>query len=435
MKNWFAKTDVLPLALFRICFGFLLACEAFGSLISGWAKYNIINIKVDITHIGFEFLSFIPKEWFYIHFLLMGLCGIGVMLGYKYRWSMMGFALLWLVVFLIQKASYNNHYYLMVLMSFIMIFLPANSMLSIDAKNNAQIKSQTMPNWCKLVMIYQMIIVYFFATLAKFYPDWLSGRFTGILFSSIDDYPFLHQNLFIKTWFHLFIAYSGLVFDGLVILAFLNKKTRTIALLASLLFHLFNSFTLKIGIFPYFALSFALFFYDPKQIRSLFLKDTLSINKNEHYPRSKFVSIIFSLYFIIQILLPLRHYIIKGDVLWTEEGHRLSWRMMLRERKGFTQFKVVEKTTGKLIIYDLNEKLNKKQIDLVSSKPDGIWQMAQYIKKEYANKGIAVKVFVEARVSINRRPEKLLVDPNVDMASAKWDYFFHNDWVLLYDKI
>ncbi|WP_316930169.1 HTTM domain-containing protein [Leeuwenhoekiella sp. MAR_2009_132] len=36
----------------------------------------------------------------------------------------------------------------------------------------------------------------------------------------------------------------------------------------------------------------------------------------------------------MQLELPLRHWIIKDDVLWTEEGHRLSWRMMLRSKGG-----------------------------------------------------------------------------------------------------
>ena len=43
---------------------------------------------------------------------------------------------------------------------------------------------------------------------------------------------------------------------------------------------------------------------------------------------------ILLVYFIFQIGLPIRHWMIQDDVLWTEEGHRMSWRMMLRSKSG-----------------------------------------------------------------------------------------------------
>src|SRR5690554_7360920 len=66
-------------------------------------------------------------------------------------------------------------------------------------------------------------------------------------------------------------------------------------------------------------------------------------------------------YLILQVLLPLRHWAIKGDVLWTEEGHRLSWRMMLRARGGEAEFKVVDKKSGDVLAFSHEELLNKKQ--------------------------------------------------------------------------
>ena len=62
-----------------------------------------------------------------------------------------------------------------------------------------------------------------------------------------------------------------------------------------------------------------------------------------------------------------------------------------------------------------------------------IWQMAQRIKKEYQQKGIDVSVYANTLASINGRPFKKLIDPKVDLAEADWDYFFHNDWILLHD--
>lgn len=436
LKKAFEPIDNSPLILFRITMGLLIAAESIVAIFTGWVKKNLIEPTVPIPHIGFDFLVPLPGYGMYFYFSIMGILGIFIMLGFKYRYSLGLYTMLWTSVYLMQKASYNNHYYLLILVCLIMLFLPANQYASLDAKKNSALKSLTMPRWCSWVMICQMTIVYFFATLAKFYPDWLNGTFTGILFSNLANFPLL-GSVFTEKWFHIFIAYAGIFFDGLIIPALLWKKTRNIAFVASLLFHLFNSVTLQIGIFPYFALSFIVFFYSPETIRHIFFKKKPQLqteNLNKSYTYSKVLSYFFIPFFIIQLILPIRHYFIKGDVLWTEEAHRLSWRMMLRQKNGITHFKVIDKKTNQELPYNIVEKLTRKQLGLVSSKPDGMWQMAQHIKKEFAEKGIEVSIFIDSKLSVNNKPYKTFIDPKVDFAEAEWNYFGHNNWILLYDK-
>lgn len=436
LKKAFEPIDNSPLILFRITMGLLIAAESIVAIFTGWVKKNLIEPTVPIPHIGFDFLVPLPGYGMYFYFSIMGILGIFIMLGFKYRYSLGLYTMLWTSVYLMQKASYNNHYYLLILVCLIMLFLPANQYASLDAKKNSALKSLTMPRWCSWVMICQMTIVYFFATLAKFYPDWLNGTFTGILFSNLANFPLL-GSVFTEKWFHIFIAYAGIFFDGLIIPALLWKKTRNIAFVASLLFHLFNSVTLQIGIFPYFALSFIVFFYSPETIRHIFFKKKPQLqteNLNKSYTYSKVLSYFFIPFFIIQLILPIRHYFIKGDVLWTEEAHRLSWRMMLRQKNGITHFKVIDKKTNQELPYNIVEKLTRKQLGLVSSKPDGMWQMAQHIKKEFAEKGIEVSIFIDSKLSVNNKPYKTFIDPKVDFAEVEWNYFGHNDWILLYDK-
>ena len=52
----------------------------------------------------------------------MGLCGLGVMLGYQYRLSIGLFTVLWTITYLMQKSAYNNHYYLLFILSFLMVY-------------------------------------------------------------------------------------------------------------------------------------------------------------------------------------------------------------------------------------------------------------------------------------------------------------------------
>ena len=435
MKKIFQPIDNSPLIIFRIFFGFLLAAETFGAIITGWVKNNFITPKFTFSHIGMEWLQPLPGYGMYFYFAAMGFLGILVMIGWKYKWSLSAFTILWTLTYWMQKTSYNNHYYMLILVCLIMIFLPAERYASVDAKKNPEIKSISMPIWCSWVMILQISIVYFFATVSKFYPDWLDGTFTKHLLENKTSIAFV-QNIFNQKWFYLFIAYSGIAFDMLIIPMLLWKKTRTLAFVASLTFHLFNAFTLQIGIFPFFALSFAVFFYPPEKIRQLFFskKPKFELQNAPVYENKSLLLYFFLPYFIIQLILPVRHWFIKGDVLWTEEGHRLGWRMMLRSRSGYSNFMIYDKKTKQRIFYDLNSKLTPKQINMVSEKPDAIWQMAQRIKEEYATQGKDVSIYVDCAVSINRKPYVKFIDEKTDMAEAKWNYFSHNDWILLYDE-
>lgn len=311
-----------------------------------------------------------------------------------------------------------------------MLFLPANQYASLDAKRNPSIKSLSMPQWCSWVMIAQIAILYFFATIAKFYPGWLDGSFTRLLFVNN---PFeVIKQVVEHPSFHLFIAYSGILFDLLIVPLLLIRKTRSMAFFAAIFFHLFNAIFLHIGIFPFFALSFTVFFYPPDFMRKIFFKRKPILEETEINYETKLTLLWFFIpYFIIQLALPIRHWFIPHDVLWTEEGHRLSWRMMLRSRQAITHFRIIDKETDDLILYDYRKNLSDKQQNFVAANPDGIWQMAQIIKKEFADKNQDVSIFVDSQVSINGGMYQQFIDPNVDFATAKWNYFGHDEWILI----
>jgi hypothetical protein len=361
----------------------------------------------------------------------MSIFGLLIMVGYKYRLSMFLFAVMWTATYLMQKSSYNNHYYLLSLLSFLMVLLPAHQYASIDAKQNPSIKNISMPSWCKWIFVIQLFILYTYASLAKLYPDWLDSSVVALLMESKASYPIIGDLLQHPT-IHYMIAYGGIFFDGLIIPLLLFKPTRKYAFFASIFFHLFNSIVFQIGIFPYLSLAFSLFFFDPKTIRTVFLKQKPFYSSNDVIiPKYNTVLIsLFSIFLIIQITLPLRHHFFKDDVLWTEEGHRLSWRMMLRAKYGRTSYTVVDTNTNNAIAIKLDDYLTKKQQRGSSTKPDIIWQFAQHLKQDFAKKGMDVKVFVRASVSVNGKPSKPLIDSKVDLANEEWHHFKHHDWIL-----
>lgn len=432
MDKWlFKHIDNSSLIVFRVLFGALITLESFGAIFTGWLKRTLIEPKFTFNFIGFDWLQPLPGNWMYAYYVLMGVFGIFVMLGYKYRWSMLGFTLLWAGTYFMQKSSYNNHYYFLMILSAAMIFMPANHYFSFDAKQNPKITRLSMPNWCRLYFFLQLFILYTYASIAKMYPDWLDLTVPKLLMQSKQDY-FLVGDLLQKEFIHYGIAYGGILYDGLIIPLLLWKPTRKIAFIASIFFHLFNSFIFQVGIFPYLSLAFVVFFFEPEKIHKRFLKKKPFYNdSNIIVPNhAKWFRALFILYFMIQIALPLRHHFITDDVLWTEEGHRLSWRMMLRTKNGIASFRVVDKKTGKVTMVNLEDYLTKKQRRSVKTKPDVIWQFAQRLKQEYAQKDQDVAVYASVFVSVNGRPKKQLIDPEVDLASVKWNPFKHSDWIL-----
>ena len=428
MMNIYKNIDNSPLIIFRILFGFLVAAESFGAILTGWVKSVFIDTHFTFTFIGFEALEVLHGNVMYFYFIIMGILGVLILLGAKYRFAIIAFTVLWTAVYLAQKTAYNNHYYLLAVISFYMCFLPANKYKSLDAKWNPKIKSEVMPYWVSLLFILQISMVYVFAAIAKFYPDWLDGTFTRNLLSNSTQIAFL-KSLFAEKLFYLFIAYAGILFDLLIVPFLLFKKTRTIAFIASLVFHIFNAITLQIGIFPFFALGFTLFFYEPETIRSFFFKKRNPVAiETTNSEQKKIVHYIIIPFLIVQLILPIRHHFIEGNVLVTEEGHRMSWRMMLRQKSGYIRFKVINNTTKEHTYYNYNKNLTYKQVNALTTKPDFIWQYCQRIKKEY--KGKDISIYIDCKNSINQKNYETLIDPKQDFAKAKWDYFFHNEWVL-----
>ena len=434
-KFLFKHIDNSGLIVFRMIFGLLCFLEATGAVFTGWIRRTLIEPEFTFSFIGFEWLQPLPGNWMYAYYIVMGIFGLLIMVGYKYRFSMLMFALMWTATYLMQKSSYNNHYYLLFILSFLMVLLPANRYASIDVKLNPSLKRLSMPSWCKWVFVLQLFILYTYASIAKLYPDWLDTSVIAILMKNKASYPIIGE-LLQQTPVHYVLAYGGILFDGLIIPLLLYKPTRKYAFVTSIFFHLFNSIVFQIGIFPYLSLAFSLFFFEPKTIQKIFLKKKPFYNSNDVIiPKySKVWVALFSIYFLIHIALPLRHYFFEDDVLWTEEGHRLSWRMMLRAKSGITTYSVIDAETNSPIPIKLNDYLTKKQQRSASTKPDVIWQFAQHLKQDFAKKGKTVKVYVKSYVSVNGKPSKQLIDPKVDLANEEWHHFKHHNWILPSEK-
>ncbi len=430
----FSPIDNSAVVLFRMLFGFLITAEAWGAIMTGWVKRAFIIPEYTFNFIGFEFLQPLPGNGMYYYFFIMGVAGVMVMLGWYYRAAISVYFVMWSCVYLMQKSNYNNHYYLLMLLLGIMIFVPAHQYYSIDAKRRPDLKSLICARWVQVAFVAKLFIVYTYAAFSKIYDDWLMAKPISIWFRGKRDY-WLIGDLLQEEWLQFSIAYGGIFFDMLVIPALLWKRTRFIALAASLFFHLFNSAVFQIGIFPYLALSFLVFFYDPKAIRNIFFKKkpTPSVTELSKTLVPKYANLALFIgygYFIIQALLPIRYHLYPGNVHWTEEGHRLSWKMMLRVKGGSIYFNITNKETGESKVIKPADELPRKQYRKVATAPDFTWQYVQRLKSRLANEGWTnVEIHAVSRCSLNGRPYQPLIRPDYDLAKAEWHVFQPSEWI------
>ena len=164
--------EAAPLAVFRILFGLLMLVGTIRFWANGWIEKLYLEPGFHFTYYNFEWVR--PLGAFtYVLFIVCGLSAVMVAIGYKYRAAMITFFLAFTYIELMDKTTYLNHYYFISVLSFLMIFLPANAYFSIDAKNYPKTAFQKVPRWSLDAIKLLLTIVYLYAGLAKLNSDWL----------------------------------------------------------------------------------------------------------------------------------------------------------------------------------------------------------------------------------------------------------------------
>ena len=435
VKKLFLPVDNTPLILFRICFGFLLFCHCIRFITNGKLYAIFIAPPITFNYIGFDFLQPLPGNGMYFYFALMCLFAIMIMLGAWYRLSMAGFSILWTGIYLMQKSNYNNHYYLILLLCWLMCFVPANTWCALDVKRKAVTKNNSCPQWVPFLFIFQMAVVFIYAGFNKITDNWLSGKIIALLFEDHSN-RHLTGRIYSNHYFQLLITWGGLFFDLFIVPLLLWKRTRLPAFFLFCLFNLFNSFSFYIGIFPYLSIAMAVFFFDAEKMTRLVFKNKTPViaadsGLTQKTWKRQWLLFALGIYIFFQLILPLRSLLYPGNVFWTGEGYRMSWKMMLWKKTGTIHFKVMDPTTGKVWLIDPADRFSASHAGWMAICPDIVWQYAQRLKEEYKAKGYpGIAVYAIDSVSLNNEPARLLIDTTTNLANTKWYPFRHSEWIL-----
>jgi len=422
LQKLFEPSDIAILVYFRIIFGAIMLWEVFRYFEHDWIDKYWIEPTFHFTYYGFDWLRPWPGDGMYFHFIAMGILSVCIMIGFKYRISTILFFFAFSYMFLLEESRYLNHFYLISLVSFVMMFVPAHKALSFDSWWNKKIRTDFVPAWSLWLLRIQIGVTYFFGGVAKINEDWLNGnplRFW--LADRADTFPILGQ-FFTEEWFVFFFAYSALLMDLVAVPFLLWKRSRIFAYGILVLFHVLNSQLFSLGIFPWFMIFATLIFFDPSCPRIFFKKfktarkpqiRVSSLTKNQ-----KIVLSLFLIFIIFQVAMPLRHYAYPGNVSWTEEGHNFSWHMKLRDKDTtYIEFFATDPKTGETWSIDHYEDLTERQVSKMSTRPHMILQYSHFIAENLREEGYDdIEIRVKVISSLNGRESQSLIDPNVNLA-------------------
>lgn len=397
--------------------------------------------KMHFPYYGFEWIKALPETGMYLVFVLLLISSLGIMLGAFYRISAILFFLLFTYVELIDKTNYLNHYYFISLISFLLIFIPAGKSFSLDNKWFKREELNTVPRLFILVPQLQMFAVYFFAGVAKVNADWLlEAQPLKIWLPAFSHYPLIGP-LMEKEWLAFVFCWFGCIYDLCIGFFLFNRRTVYIAYFFVILFHAATAMFFNIGMFPYIMMTITIIFFREEfhsnilnRLKTLFKYSSQSLgSKTSSLVVGKLGLTAFFLYFFIQSVLPFRYLLYKGDLFWTEQGYRFSWRVMLMEKAGTAFFYVKDSKSGREVEVDNKQYLTYMQEKMMATQPDMMVDYARYLSERYLQQGFTqAEVRVKSYVTLNGSGTREYIDPEIDLSKANNSFLENKSWVRSY---
>lgn len=407
--------DAAGVAFVRIAFGCALAYSAVRFWANGWIEELYLKPSYHFAYPGFEWITAHPPWGLHAHFAMMALAALAFAAGAFYRLSALVLFVAFTWVELIDQTYYLNHYYLVSLVLALACVLPLHRVWSVDAWRARGAWPATVPFAVPFVLRTQLGLVYFFAGVAKLEADWLlrAEPLRTWLFAH-SDVPVIGP-LLQPVWVAFALSWAGALFDLTIALFLCLRKTRSLAYAAVVIFHVATGLLFPIGVFPLVMIVLTTVFFPHDWPRRAQVALALSPATPRPLPRA--ASLALALYLALQMLVPLRHLAYPGAVNWTEEGFRFAWRVMLIEKTGYVELRVIDRATDRRFTVDPREELTPRQVAIMSTQPAMIIQYARHVADRYRRLGHRdVAIYADAFASLNGHPTQRLLDPHVDLA-------------------
>jgi vitamin K-dependent gamma-carboxylase len=425
--------DAASLAVFRVVFGIVMLVEIGRYWGRGWIREYFVEPKHFFSYPLFDWVHPLPPVWLTVQFDALALAAMCIVLGLFTRIAATVFAVLFAWWFLSDQTNYLNHFYLITLVSFLLVFVPTDRAFSLDARYRRapgtprSPETETVPAWALWLVRFQVGVPYFFGGIAKLNADWFAGEPMRMWLAERKHLPWF-GSICTEEWCVWFFVVGGLVLDLGIVPALLWRKTRPFAFAASLAFHGTNAVIFTIGIFPWLMMAATSVYFEPdwpRRVLARVLRRPVPGPKPAPMPAAVEITPARGIgmaalggWVALQVFLPLRHFLYPGNASWTEEGHLYAWHMKLRDKTGYGEFTARDPATGKTWRIDPRNYLTKRQESDMYEHPDEILQFAHLVAEEHAREGKGrLEVRAKVWVRLNGRKPELIVDPEVDLAA------------------
>ena len=155
----FDQVDNTSLTFFRSVWGIIMSLQSYHYIMNDFHYLENDFMRSDFypKYYGFDWIT--PLSGFSLHYIvcLMFLCSIGISLGACYHISSFIFFLCRLYLFLLDASLYSDQQYFILLISFLLIFIPANTNASIDSFLFPSLKKSTVSSWCIRLLQFQQV--------------------------------------------------------------------------------------------------------------------------------------------------------------------------------------------------------------------------------------------------------------------------------------
>jgi GNAT superfamily N-acetyltransferase len=457
--------DAASLAIFRMAIGALIAWEVWRELDLGFIRVDYAEPRYLFRWWLFDWVRPFPGRWLYVAFAAIIVAGLLVAMGVRY---------------------------LACLFAFLLIWLPAASVFSVDARRKPWVRT-TVPSWTVWLLRFQVGVPYFFAGIAKLDFDWLVRAEPLRSWLALHtDFPVI-GHLFVHEPVVRLFAFGAVALDLSVPFLLLGRRTRAAAYGFALAFHFMNSRIFNIGIFPWMMILATTIFFEPDWPRAMrrawdagnaAVRTAVVGGFGVGFVLGGFIPTSFSAvravvggvgvavlafhllpvrlrssapmpvvappwrrfgfgqrtiwalgaWATVQILLPVVHFAIPGNAHWTEEGNRFAWHMLLDHKTAAIGFLIEDgDDPSQRGTVDLHDYLTDLQIRKMAQYPDMTLQFARYLEtrlREDLELRDDFRIFAITRVSLNGRPFQRIIDPHVDLSDVGRPYLPPGPWIV-----
>ncbi|MEZ4320082.1 MAG: HTTM domain-containing protein [Myxococcota bacterium] len=396
------RVDGASVWAFRVLFGALLAVMPVRFAAYGWIEELYLAPTYHFAWVSWAVVP--PAGVLYAMHVGLAACGVAIAAGVAVRPALWAYLVGFGYLELLDKTLYLNHYVLVTLLLVTLAVVPLPG------------RSDRVPRWVVGLLRLELGLVWTWAGICKLNADWmLRGEPLHTWLRARMELPWIGPWLGLPET-ALAMSWGGAAFDLGIAPLLLVERTRPLGFVLLVGFHAITGLLFPIGVFPWVMLLGALLFLPESWPRRVLPSLGPAL---EPEPGSMPVgtAVLVGAFAVLLAIWPARSALIPGDVMWTEQGFRFSWRVLLIEKTGQVDYRVVDRATGRSWTTSPRQELTELQHKQMRTQPDMILDYAHHLAEREAAAGRDVAVYAESYASLNGRPSQRLVSPDVDLTT------------------